>query len=1068
MANSISPAFTTAHRRKRNATYGKASRSLIKTTWNDDVPSPERPRRHVDTSASITQTRLDSLKSHSSINGSKATTSPKDDIFNVPSDDELPSRSTPAAARKLSKKPAQADLFDVPESDDDVAQPQHRRTKTPQALHRAETRTLKPDVPPPPNRNNMKLSTSATSSPPLKSTTSQAREKKGYERNHSNAKPSRMAASAAAASNVHPRVVVGNRKRADKSDFLASSKPPSKAAADHDIYDVPSSGDEATIVSPPRRKPAPIGRSQVQIPPSKQPLSPISSLGELSDSGTRKRKRNDEALSHRLERSTDVGRKVRQCSKGPEHGTNSSKTSGPMSKRGENDVLPKQIIDAVWSTNPVNKPKRTRLRTVPDGTRPLLAKAPSSPAKLRGMLAMGFSHEPSMGEYVPVTNGEDEMMYDIPEPSTPPTTRPNHLAAGSLTPRQKNILSALVSDADATSTGMPSIRRLQLSERRPGLPRSASDIPQSACTRRTRLIDSLKQAASVSDEDTESDRESERASEHAPAPASPQEANVESNQFEVDQHIDPLDVDVDAIVPGHSQPSQNTESRVTYARQRSYRQEANPEDDLLLAMDMDDFLGYNEDGRNRGQESSSEDEGDPASQMRGLHALRREGEDQRFRMEAQTAVDDIADKAGLGKSVRRSAMLDFCSRMADKTFLGQLLESALLEQFLGGVGYAGEVIFDFAAIVAVGFVLEAGPNVAILEETWKCGILKTLEHHLDLDTDINRIARERKTNLSMIGRESVRNFRTMVQRSTLWSSGTPEKVTPQVVALRTLELLVLGLRKAGNTQALVSEEVVHKLLHVAAASSKGTAQDLLSQNMAFSIMEGLSISGNNHTAWTNGVLERLADATATLYEAGDESPVKLATRLCILLTNNKPKACEVFARESFIASLVGFIIRLFQRLADAAADEELEARENLILCLGAMINIAEFSNQARLNVVANGDGSIDALVNTFLEGSERAARADSVEESQANIPIGYLTVLLGNLCLSDVVRRKIRSRLPGQRLDVLIEKVKEFVSFHERVDRMTDRFEGDEGRQVSQTYTKRLMQVVRRLELADS
>jgi acyl carrier protein phosphodiesterase len=90
-----------------------------------------------------------------------------------------------------------------------------------------------------------------------------------------------------------------------------------------------------------------------------------------------------------------------------------------------------------------------------------------------------------------------------------------------------------------------------------------------------------------------------------------------------------------------------------------------------------------------------------------------------------------------------------------------------------------------------------------------------------------------------------------------------------------------------------------------------------------------------------------------------------------------------------------------------------------------------------------------------------------MEESYANVPIGYLTVLLGNLCLNDAVRSKIRSRLPGRKLDLLVEKVKEFVTLHERVDRMTDQFEGDEGREVSQNYTRRLIQVVRRLEQAN-
>lgn len=91
-----------------------------------------------------------------------------------------------------------------------------------------------------------------------------------------------------------------------------------------------------------------------------------------------------------------------------------------------------------------------------------------------------------------------------------------------------------------------------------------------------------------------------------------------------------------------------------------------------------------------------------------------------------------------------------------------------------------------------------------------------------------------------------------------------------------------------------------------------------------------------------------------------------------------------------------------------------------------------------------------------------------MEESHASVPIGYLTVVLGNLCLNNVVRSKIRSRLPGQTMGLLVDKVKEFVRLHEQVDQMTDQFEGAEGREASQNYTRRLMQVVRRLEETES
>lgn len=90
-----------------------------------------------------------------------------------------------------------------------------------------------------------------------------------------------------------------------------------------------------------------------------------------------------------------------------------------------------------------------------------------------------------------------------------------------------------------------------------------------------------------------------------------------------------------------------------------------------------------------------------------------------------------------------------------------------------------------------------------------------------------------------------------------------------------------------------------------------------------------------------------------------------------------------------------------------------------------------------------------------------------MEASQASVTIGYLTVLLGNLCLNDVVRQRVRSRLPGRTLGVLVEKIREFIRYNERVDRETAQFEGEEGRETWHNFTMRLQVVVERLEAAE-
>jgi len=87
-----------------------------------------------------------------------------------------------------------------------------------------------------------------------------------------------------------------------------------------------------------------------------------------------------------------------------------------------------------------------------------------------------------------------------------------------------------------------------------------------------------------------------------------------------------------------------------------------------------------------------------------------------------------------------------------------------------------------------------------------------------------------------------------------------------------------------------------------------------------------------------------------------------------------------------------------------------------------------------------------------------------VEESQSSVAIGYLSILLGNLCLDEGVRHLVKLRLPDKKLSMLIGKVKEFVLYNQQLDRLTSQFKGAEGRETVKNFTMRLMLVVERLE----
>jgi hypothetical protein len=78
------------------------------------------------------------------------------------------------------------------------------------------------------------------------------------------------------------------------------------------------------------------------------------------------------------------------------------------------------------------------------------------------------------------------------------------------------------------------------------------------------------------------------------------------------------------------------------------------------------------------------------------------------------------------------------------------------------------------------------------------------------------------------------------------------------------------------------------------------------------------------------------------------------------------------------------------------------------------------------------------------------------------VPYGYLALLLINLCQNDAVRELILSLLGNGQLSALINVAEEFISIHQKTDR--EMFSGDDGAEVYQSYTNRLMGMVKRLK----
>jgi hypothetical protein len=1020
MATTMFAGFTSSDRRKK-VVYGKSSRLSAlpppaPAAIDDAPPSPERPRKTTAAANGTLKKAGISLKTGNGL-GKARTKSDDIDMFDVPSEDEFSTRPTKPTKRLQTKRRIPNEGLEIRVAEYQAPREAQKPVQSTRPLRKPEPvkpasvakKVQKPAQLP----KLVQVPAPDSSSSPIAprilrgKTPYTAEAAKQTTRNGGLAQQPTIKAKALSRATTSAPAAPKAQKTAKRSSAVpskkVSAKPAPKPAGDLGVFDVPSSDEEApvTVKKAPRQLPARKTNEAVKKP--KPAPNDVRKHSVESDdaNASKKRKRKGSisstaaAVGPTMEKKSEDSapqrsRKYQKKEDGvsPGHGSSERTTAGPT----------QQAQPAVPA---INKPRRTRLRTVPVLAPPTIAKGQSSPATLNGMLASRKPAKPSPVAEVPeVTELEDQTMYDIPDPLATPVRRSKAAMPDSTTPRQRNLFGGLIGDASSSITPMPSMDALQLTDRKPksligSLARSKSDVTYSAQARKTRLIDTLKPVTSSSDDEAED--ESSTSEELAARSNKVQHSRKPSKQLgnkppPVEPSSDGTDVDAPAAVD--SQTSQVTSGfgvrpKLTYAMSRSYLKEANPEDDLLISMDLSENLAP----LPQRHESVSESEPEQTSQAQAYHELKSRGRNYAFEQDIQTLLDDISSKTAT--SIRRSTMMELCTKMAEKIFTTQLLDSPLAHQFFRSVAAGGDVIFDFAAAVATVFILQTDPTYTILEQLQEMHICNTLVKLCGNDMDMQKIAKDRKTNLSRIAKDAMLTFSTLVQQSSIWSSTKPDKVSPQLVAIKAIESLVVSLRRAGNAEPLLDQAMISQLVDGASKanerlqSNKAAPEDDLTLNMVLSTLESVSATRQKQPMWPVAVLRSIAEFMPMFFRPDAASSTMLAVKLCMNLTNNKSKACQPFAAKTVVQPLMSSITQRFHALdAGLAQDERTEVLESLILSLGAAINLAEFSDQMRLNV-DDGGSIIATLVEIFLEGSDRASQVrtilDSLEPQIANI-----------------------------------------------------------------------------------
>ncbi|EER27525.1 hypothetical protein CPC735_028610 [Coccidioides posadasii C735 delta SOWgp] len=612
-----------------------------------------------------------------------------------------------------------------------------------------------------------------------------------------------------------------------------------------------------------------------------------------------------------------------------------------------------------------------------------------------------------------------------------------------------------------------------------GTPRTSS---------RLRLIDALntgdmEDTESSSDPDTvRSDlshrsRNNSRASSRGPPPT---KDSVSTNIF---PSVNPR-----RRRPEISNQLQQNTSRVTYARQRSFRTEGDMDTNMSGMNDMKPTSASKADPLlfdigtsllppklvpNLQEPDDNNDTG--PGMVRSIYELRRAGGNARYQAVIESIFEDLEEKTA-STSRKRSGFFQLCSKLVDTEFSRRFISNSLEKRLSECTVNEPDMICTYLTVCIYTLLLASGPTSPVALQTCFTQILDAAPSLLPEERDILQLIKLPNFNMSKAGQSSLRDLCVQLRENKLWSELPPARLSPQNLELRSLELAVRKVREAGDRTATVSNPVLAQIVDLLLQHSReGANSDLFVLEMAFSILESYTVGLPSLDSEQERILNRLSRMGLLLAQLIDRSDAAsrqiqiLQIRLILNITNNNPALCEDFATPDMVGALARLVLSNFRTVAeDLASDKKESLLDTVILALGTLINLTEWSSRSRGLFLQMKHGPailVDRLMELFIGGLETVSEADSVVQTHSNVAFGYLSVLLSTLCLDDEVRTQVRRKMRGNNLSRLLAIVEEFLHYHRKVEEELKDPVLEEDAMAG--FTSRLQSIVERIHEAE-
>lgn len=594
----------------------------------------------------------------------------------------------------------------------------------------------------------------------------------------------------------------------------------------------------------------------------------------------------------------------------------------------------------------------------------------------------------SISSHIETTSSAAASMIPFPLKSLSRTT----------TPRQKELWNLLLNDCEQNAAhGHSNLSTTRTTEydkakfRRCGLPSKTSNLEKPVSgilpTRR-RLVDNLHQTDDNLMKGVDSLEDGGRS---ILSPKKPALNSRKENAFRMGSAAAPkleftpiasqshVAQDHIYVVPGTARPAlmqQCGALKVTYARERSFLT-----DDDVSQPGCFDAATTNEsvpDARRQRRAAGDvttfqkleiltgdldEVSDNQGSAMRSIHELREAGGNARVFSEMEAILDDIDEASASGYTVKRSKLLELAIKLQELPFCRLFSDQGLDQRISAHLVPTKDILVDTLVATIVLSLLAGSGSTSKLHQMRVSRMTSFMVRLLDRNQNLVFFTGNRTVSISRAAQRQLKILWDLLLKSTIWRVSRPTVLTPRVIALQCLEYIVRRIRETGCVDPVLSAGDIRIIVQLLQADPSDEIQKQESclnteVQLSVSILESWTIYKNpscKDTTWTDntlGIVIGLLSRLDSLAKADVGTLRTLTLRLYLNLTNNNPELCRAFSKPSVIGSMLNTVVSHFQSLSETDTQEMPEVMlDNLILALGSMINLAEWSDAVRLIVM---------------------------------------------------------------------------------------------------------------------